>query len=74
MYGYRYNEASPTEPLHYSGIIDDVNGIPQFKMPEEFISEDRTGRNDGNTVAFLVEALKQADKRIGILEGMMNRD
>ncbi|WEA56821.1 hypothetical protein [Pediococcus pentosaceus] len=74
MYGYRYNEESPTEPLHYSGIIDDVNGIPQFKMPEEFISEDRTGRNDGNTVAFLVEALKQADKRIGILEGMMNRD
>ncbi|MCV3330514.1 hypothetical protein [Pediococcus pentosaceus] len=74
MYGYRYNEESPTEPFHYSGIIDDVNGIPQFKMPEEFISEDRTGRNDGNTVAFLVEALKQADKRIGILEGMMNSD
>ena len=74
MYGYRYNEESPTEPFHYSGIIDDVNGIPQYKMPEEFISEDRTGRNDGNTVAFLVEALKQADKRIGILEGMMNSD
>jgi len=74
MYGYRYNEDSPTEPLHYSGIIDDVNGTPQYKMPEEFISEDRTGRNDGNTVAFLVEALKQADKRIGILEGMMNHD
>lgn len=74
MYGYRYNEDSPTEPLHYSGIIDDVNGTPQYKMPEEFISEDRTGRNDGNTVAFLVEALKQADKRIGILEGMMNGD
>ncbi|MEE6680337.1 hypothetical protein PS415_08175, partial [Pediococcus pentosaceus] len=74
MYGYRYNEEAPTEPLHYSGIIDDVNGTPQFKMPDEFISEDRTGRNDGNTVAFLVEALKQADKRIGILEGMMNRD
>lgn len=74
MYGYRYNEDSPTEPLHYSGIIDDVNGTPQYKMPEEFISEDRTGRNDGNTVAFLVEALKQADKRIGILEGMMNSD
>ncbi|WEA57320.1 hypothetical protein [Pediococcus pentosaceus] len=74
MYGYRYNEEAPTEPLHYSGIIDDVNGTPQYKMPEEFISEDRTGRNDGNTVAFLVEALKQADKRIGILEGMMNHD
>ncbi|MDE7510838.1 hypothetical protein [Pediococcus pentosaceus] len=74
MYGYRYNEDSPTEPLHYSGIIDDVNGTPQYKMPAEFISEDRTGRNDGNTVAFLVEALKQADKRIGILEGMMNSD
>ncbi|MDN4853847.1 hypothetical protein [Pediococcus pentosaceus] len=74
MYGYRYNEESSTEPLHYSGIIDDVNGTPHFKMPAEFISGDRTGRNDGNTVAFLVEALKQADKRIGILEGMMNRD
>jgi hypothetical protein len=74
MYGYRYNEEAPTEPLHYSGIIDDVNGTPQYKMPAEFISEDRTGRNDGNTVAFLVEALKQADKRIGILEGMINSD
>ncbi|MCV3330511.1 gp58-like family protein [Pediococcus pentosaceus] len=74
MYGYRYNEEAPTEPLHFSGIIDDVNGTPQYKMPAEFISEDRTGRNDGNTVAFLVEALKQADKRIGILEGMMNSD
>lgn len=74
MYGYRYNEESSTEPLHYSGIIDDVNGTPHFKMPAEFISGDRTGRNDGNTVAFLVEALKQADKRIEILEGMMNSD
>lgn len=74
MYGYRYNEESSTEPLHFSGIIDDVNGTPQYKMPVEFISGDRTGRNDGNTVAFLVEALKQADKRIGVLEGMMNSD
>lgn len=72
IYRYHYKEETESEPYNYSVIIDDVHEKPQYKTPEEFIIADRTGRNDGNAVGFLIQALKNANRRISALEEIIN--
>lgn len=72
IYRYHYKDETESEPYNYSVIIDDVHEKPQYKTPEEFIIADRTGRNDGNAVGFLIQALKNANRRISALEEIVN--
>lgn len=72
IYRYHYKDETESEPYNYSVIIDDIHEKPQYKTPEEFIIADRTGRNDGNAVGFLIQALKNANRRILALEEIIN--
>lgn len=72
IYRYRYKDETESEPYSYSVIIDDVHEKSQYKTPEEFIIADRTGRNDGNAIGFLIQALKNANRRISALEEIIN--
>lgn len=72
IYRYHYKDETESEPYNYSVIIDDIHEKSQYKTPEEFIIADRTGRNDGNAVGFLIQALKNANRRISALEEIIN--
>ncbi|MEE6751163.1 hypothetical protein RAO19_00445 [Pediococcus acidilactici] len=72
IYRYHYKDETESEPYNYSVIIDDIHEKSQYKTPEEFIIADRTGRNDGNAIGFLIQALKNANRRILALEEIIN--
>lgn len=49
---------------HASVIIDDVHDISQYYTPEEFISENRKGRDDGDIVGYLMGAVQELKKQL----------
>lgn len=49
---------------HASVIIDDVHDVAEYCTPEEFISEDRKGRDDGDIIGYLMGAVQELKKQL----------
>lgn len=67
-YQYKQDVANGGTKRHASVIIDDVNDVARYQTPDEFISEDRSGRNDGDIVGYLMGAVQEITKKIKTLE------
>ena len=67
-YQYKQEVAQGGTKRHASVIIDDVNDVAQYQTPDEIISEDRQGRNDGDIVGYLMGSVQELTKRIKTLE------
>ena len=67
-YQYKQEVAHGGTKRHASVIIDDVNDVAQYQTPDEIISEDRKGRNDGDIVGYLMGAVQELTKRLKTLE------
>lgn len=67
-YQYKQEVAHGGTKRHASVIIDDVNDVARYQTPDEFISEDRQGRNDGDIVGYLMGAVQELTKKLKTLE------
>ena len=67
-YQYKQEVAHGGTKRHASVIIDDVNDVARYQTPDEIISEDRQGRNDGDIVGYLMGAVQELTKKLKILE------
>lgn len=67
-YQYKQDVANGGTKRHASVIIDDVNDVARYQTPDEFISEDRSGRSDGDIVGYLMGAVQELTKKIKTLE------
>ena len=67
-YQYKQEVAHGGTKRHASVIIDDVNDVARYQTPDEIISEDRQGRNDGDIVGYLMGAVQELTKRLKTLE------
>ena len=67
-YQYKQEVAHGGTKRHASVIIDDVNDVAQYQTPDEIISEDRKGRNDGDIVGYLMGAVQELTKKLKTLE------
>jgi hypothetical protein len=68
IYKYQYKEdiveQGAQANYHYSPIIDDINATPQYRTPNEFISDDRKARSDGDILGYAVSAIKELSKQV----------
>ncbi|PLT15952.1 hypothetical protein CYJ85_00465 [Limosilactobacillus fermentum] len=71
-YQYKSDVAEGHTKRYTSLIIDDVNDVSQYYTPDEFINEERTGRDDGSAVGYLFLAVKELTRRIKTLEEKLN--
>ena len=69
-YQYKQDVANGGTKRHASVIIDDVNDVARYQTPDEFISEDRSGRSDGDIVGYLMGAVQELTKKIKTLESV----
>lgn len=67
-YQYKQEVAHGGTKRHASVIIDDVHDVAQYQTPDEFISEDRSGRSDGDIVGYLMGAVQELTKKFKTLE------
>ncbi|MFR0609472.1 tail fiber domain-containing protein [Limosilactobacillus mucosae] len=67
-YQYKQEVAHGGTKRHASVIIDDVHDVVQYQTPDEFISEDRSGRSDGDIVGYLMGAVQELTKKFKTLE------
>ncbi|WP_423789419.1 tail fiber domain-containing protein [Limosilactobacillus mucosae] len=67
-YQYKQEVAHGGTKRHASVIIDDVHDVAQYQTPDEFISEDRQGRSDGDIVGYLMGAVQELTKKFKTLE------
>ncbi|MGJ3787884.1 tail fiber domain-containing protein [Limosilactobacillus fermentum] len=67
-YQYKQEVAHGGTKRHASVIIDDVNDVARYHTPDEIISEDRQGRNDGDIVGYLMGAVQELTKKLKTLE------
>ena len=67
-YQYKQEVAHGGTKRHASVIIDDVNDVARYQTPDEIISEDRQGRNDGDIVGYLMGAVQELTKKLKTLE------
>lgn len=67
-YQFKTDVAKGKTKRHASVIIDDVHDVAEYYTPEEFISEDRMGRDDGDIIGYLMGAVQELTKRIKTLE------
>lgn len=67
-YQFKQEVAHGGTKRHASVIIDDVHDVAQYQTPEEFISEDRSGRSDGDIVGYLMGAVQELTKKFKTLE------
>ena len=65
IYDYQFkSDVEQGSAKHYASfIIDDVNEIPKYKEPDEFLSEDKKGRDDGTLLAYAVVVIKELIKQ-----------
>lgn len=54
-----------------SFIIDDVNTTPEYTEPDEFLADDKKGRDDGAQLAYAVAAIQELYKRIEALQNQV---
>lgn len=71
-YQYKSDVAQGYNKRYTSLIIDDVNDVSKYYAPDEFINEERTGRDDGSAVGYLFLAVKELTRRIKNLEEKLN--
>lgn len=71
-YQYKTDVAEGKAKRYTSLIIDDVNDVSQYCAPDEFVNEERTGRDDGSAVGYLFLAVKELTRRIKTLEEKLN--
>lgn len=71
-YQYKSDVAEGHTKRYTSLIIDDVNDVSQYYAPDEFINEERTGRDDGSAVGYLFLAVQELTRRIKTLEEKLN--
>ncbi|WP_413769938.1 tail fiber domain-containing protein, partial [Vibrio vulnificus] len=67
-YQFKTDVAKGKTKRHASVIIDDVHDGAEYCTPEEFISEDGKGRDDGDIIGYLMGAVQELTKRIKTLE------
>lgn len=65
VYDYQYKEdVESGSSKHYASfIIDDVNEVSEYTEPDEFLSEDKKGRDDGTLLAYAVVVIKELIKQ-----------
>ena len=71
-YQYKTDVAQGKTKRYTSLIIDDVNDMSQYYVPDEFTNEERTGRDDGSAVGYLFLAVQELTRRIKTLEEKLN--
>lgn len=63
-YQFKSDVAQGKTKRHASVIIDDVHNVAEYYTPEEFISENRKGRDDGDIVGYLMGAVQELKKQL----------
>lgn len=71
-YQFKSDVAKGKTKRHASVIIDDVHDVAQYYTPDEFISENRQGRDDGDIVGYLMGAVQELNKQIKQLKEKNN--
>lgn len=73
IYDYQFkDDVSNNVTKHYASyIIDDVNDTPQYKEPEEFLSGDKKGRDDGSLLSYAVLAIQELSKQVDTLKSQL---
>lgn len=71
-YQFKSDVAEGKTKRHASVIIDDVHDISQYYTPEEFISENRKGRDDGDIVGYLMGAVQELKKQLDKVKEKIN--
>ncbi|KRN13819.1 tail fiber [Limosilactobacillus fermentum] len=71
-YQYKSDVAQGKTKRYTSLIIDNVNDVSKYYAPDEFINDDRTGRDDGSAVGYLFLAVQELTRRIKTLEEKLN--
>ena len=67
-YQFKSDVAKGKTKRHASVIIDDVNDVAEYYTPEEFISENRMGRDDGDIIGYLMGAVQELKKQLDELK------
>lgn len=67
-YQFKSDVANGKTKRHASVIIDDVNDVAEYCTPEEFISENRMGRDDGDIIGYLMGAVQELKKQLDELK------
>jgi hypothetical protein len=67
-YQFKSDVAKGKTKRHTSVIIDDVNDVAEYYTPEEFISENRMGRDDGDIIGYLMGAVQELKKQLDELK------
>ncbi|MED7634561.1 UNVERIFIED_CONTAM: hypothetical protein DV033_01735 [Limosilactobacillus fermentum] len=63
-YQFKTDVAKGKTKRHASVVIDDVHDVAEYCTPEEFISEDRKGRDDGDIIGYLMGAVQELSKQL----------
>lgn len=71
-YQFKSDVAEGKTKRHASVIIDDVHDVSQYYTPEEFISENRKGRDDGDIVGYLMGAVQELKKQLDKVKEKIN--
>nr|DAG70716.1 MAG TPA: hypothetical protein [Caudoviricetes sp.] len=67
-YQFKSDVAKGKTKRHASVIIDDVHDVAEYYTPEEFISENRMGRDDGDIIGYLMGAVQELKKQLDELK------
>lgn len=67
-YQFKSDVANGKTKRHASVIIDDVHDVAEYYTPEEFISENRMGRDDGDIIGYLMGAVQELKKQLDELK------
>lgn len=67
-YQFKTDVAKGKTKRHASVIIDDVHDVAEYCTPEEFISENRMGRDDGDIIGYLMGAVQELKKQLDELK------
>ena len=66
MYTYQFKEdvRDGVSKRYASFIIDNIHDVPQYTEPEEFLSANGKGRDDGTQLAYLIAAVQYQQEQI----------
>ena len=73
-YQFKTDVADGQTKRHTSVVIDDVHDVAQYNTPEEFVSENRKGRDDGDIIGFLMGAVQELAKQLDKVKEKVNNE